>query len=91
MSFLNVKKVLPALALVFMSAPLFAMSPNGESEITTKESVVVSAIDGKIKAECTATATVSVPGGSKIELSATAPTCAEAIRMVRAGVASVLS
>ena len=37
---------------------------------------------GTMSASCTATATVGIPGGTKVELSATAPTCIEAIEML---------
>ena len=39
---------------------------------------------------CTATATISIPGGTGIELSATAPTCTEAINMLRDAIAEYL-
>ena len=43
----------------------------------------VSAADvGRQQSSCTATATISIPGGTGVELSATAPTCGEAIRML---------
>lgn len=37
---------------------------------------------GTASSSCTATATVSIPGGAGVELSATAPTCSEAIQML---------
>lgn len=41
---------------------------------------------GTMSASCTATATVGIPGGTKVELSATAPTCAQAVQMLQAAI-----
>jgi hypothetical protein len=40
---------------------------------------------------CTATATVSIPGGTGVTLSATASTCMQAIRMVQLAIQEYLS
>ena len=45
---------------------------------------------GIASASCTATATISIPGGTGVELSATAPTCSEAISMLKDAIAEYL-
>jgi len=45
---------------------------------------------GIASTSCTATATVSIPGGTGVELSATAPTCSEAIQMLQDAIADFL-
>lgn len=45
---------------------------------------------GVASASCTATATIRIPGGTGVELSATAPTCSEAISMLKDAIAEYL-
>lgn len=45
---------------------------------------------GTTSTSCTATATIGIPGGTKVEVSATAPTCGEAIQMLQDAIADFL-
>jgi|SRR5690554_2425973 len=50
----------------------------------------VSSEAGIASTSCTATATISIPGGTGVQLSATAPTCSEAIDMLKDAIAEYL-
>ncbi|TYZ07796.1 hypothetical protein FY528_13955 [Hymenobacter lutimineralis] len=90
MHLFNGKNLVCAIAMALVTTPLLAASAAAgakSAEAGTEPAAVV--FTTKAPASCTATATVSIPGGSKIELSATAATCAEAIRMVRAAISKI--
>jgi hypothetical protein len=45
---------------------------------------------GTLSTSCTASATVGIPGGTEVSISATAPTCTEAVNMVMDAVEDLL-
>lgn len=52
------------------------------SDVSFQQSARDEGEHGLMDTSCTAMATISIPGGTGVEVSATAPTCAEAVEML---------